>query len=160
MSKDITEHVRCSLSEIPDFLCETETTRLLELAESGRLENSDVFHNSVDTLLSQNFFEYWDLNRDDVINTDEVYILLMRRFWVLHTKVWTLVCIPRKHNWLVRYSMVYHERVLVIAMENAVANSINARYTQRTMRRSTRCSRICNSFAVFGLAVFSMAWYK
>ena len=74
MSKDITEHVRCSLSEIPDFLCETETTRLLELAESGRLENSDVFHNSVDTLLSQNFFEYWDLNRDDVINTDEVYI--------------------------------------------------------------------------------------
>ena len=71
---------RCSFSEIPDFLSETETTRLLELAESGRLENSDVFHNSVDTLLSQNSFEYWDLNRDDVINTDEVYILLMRRF--------------------------------------------------------------------------------
>ena len=71
---------RCSFSEIPDFLSETETTRLLELAESGRLENSDVFHNSVDTLLSQNSFEYWDLNRDDVINTDEVYMLLMQLF--------------------------------------------------------------------------------
>ena len=80
MPKDITEHGRCSFSEIPDFLSGTETTRLLELAESGRLENSDVFHNSVDTLLSQNSFEYWDLNRDDVINTDEVYIILMRRF--------------------------------------------------------------------------------
>lgn len=71
---------RCSFSEIPDFLSETETTRLLELAESGRLENSDVFHNTVDTLLSQNSFEYWDLNRDDVINTDEVYMLLMQLF--------------------------------------------------------------------------------
>ena len=83
-SKDITEHSRCSFSEIPDFLSETEITRLLELAESGRLENSDVFHNSVDTLLSQNSFEYWDLNRDDVINTDEVHILVMQRFWVLY----------------------------------------------------------------------------
>lgn len=75
--------LRPPIFEIPDFLSETEITRLLELAESGRLENSDVFHNSVDTLLSQNSFEYWDLNRDDVINTDEV-IAGMRYIRDLH----------------------------------------------------------------------------
>lgn len=74
MSETNNEHVRCLFSEIPAFLSETETTRLLNLAENGRLESSDVFHNSMDTLRSQNSFEYWDLNRDDVINTDEVYI--------------------------------------------------------------------------------------
>ena len=80
----INEHVRCVFSEIPAFLSESETTRLLDLAENGRLESSDVFHNSMDTLLSQNSFEYWDLNRDDVINTDEVYILVMQRFQVIY----------------------------------------------------------------------------
>ena len=119
MPKDITEHARCPFSEIPDFLNETETTRLLELAESGRLENSDVFHNSVDTLLSQNSFEYWDLNRDDVINTDEVHNYIsyptpltvipwnIQRvtciFLVYTLSSWRLVYIPRKYNWLVRY---------------------------------------------------------
>ena len=58
--------------EISAFLSEAETNRLLELAEHGRLENSDVFHYSMDTLLSQTSFELWDLNRDDVISTDEV----------------------------------------------------------------------------------------
>ena len=84
MSGDINEHTRCLFSEIPAFLSDSETTRLLELAKSGRLENSDVFRNSVDTLLSQNSFEYWDLNRDDVINVDEVYILVMQRFRVVY----------------------------------------------------------------------------
>lgn len=64
----------CLISEIRDFLSEAETSRLLDLAESGRLENSDVFHYSMDILLSQTSFEQWDLNRDDVINSDEVYI--------------------------------------------------------------------------------------
>ena len=80
MSKDINEHACCLFSEISNFLSETETARLLELAESGRLENSEVFHNSMDTLLSQDSFEHWDLNRDDVINIDEVHILVMQRF--------------------------------------------------------------------------------
>ena len=84
MSEAINEHVRCLFSEIPAFLSETETARLLDLAENGRLESSDVFHNSMDTLISQNSFQYWDLNRDDVINTDEVYILVMQRFQVIY----------------------------------------------------------------------------
>lgn len=67
------KHALCLLSEIRNFLSVAETSRLLDLAESGRLENSDVFHYSMDALLSQTSFEQWDLNRDDVINTDEVY---------------------------------------------------------------------------------------
>ena len=49
-----------------------ETARLLYLAEHGRLESSDVYHYSMDELLSQTSFEQWDLNRDDVINSEEV----------------------------------------------------------------------------------------
>lgn len=63
----------CLFSEIRNFLSEAETSRLLYLAENGRLENSDVFHHSMEALLSQTSFEQWDLNRDDLINTDEVF---------------------------------------------------------------------------------------
>jgi len=59
--------------EIPGFLSETETTRLLHFAENGKLENSDVYHHSMDELQSQTSFEHWDLNRDGVINPDEVF---------------------------------------------------------------------------------------
>ncbi|KAJ7337118.1 hypothetical protein OS493_009970 [Desmophyllum pertusum] len=64
--------VKPPIFEIPDFLSEAETKRILDLAERGRLENSDVFHYSMDALLSQTSFEQWDLNRDGVINSDEV----------------------------------------------------------------------------------------
>ncbi|XP_074618146.1 transmembrane prolyl 4-hydroxylase-like isoform X1 [Acropora palmata] len=69
--------------EIPGFLSETETTRLLHFAENGKLENSDVYHHSMDELQSQTSFEHWDLNRDGVINPDEV-ISGMRYFRDLH----------------------------------------------------------------------------
>lgn len=42
------------------------------MAVHGRQENSDVFHNSMDSLLTQISFDHWDLNRDDLINSDEV----------------------------------------------------------------------------------------
>ena len=58
--------------EIPAFLNEAEINRVLAMAEHGRLENSDVFHHSMDDLLSQTSFDHWDLNRDDLINSDEV----------------------------------------------------------------------------------------
>ncbi|KAL9975549.1 hypothetical protein ACROYT_G012721 [Oculina patagonica] len=75
--------MRPPIFEIRNFLSEAETSRLLDLAEGGRLENSDVFHYSMDTVLSQTSFEHWDLNRDDVVNTDEV-IAGMRYIRDLH----------------------------------------------------------------------------
>ena len=66
-------------SEIPAFLSEAECTRLLYFAEHGKLENSDVFHYSTEELLSQTSFEQWDLNRDDVINPDEVFSITQCR---------------------------------------------------------------------------------
>lgn len=65
-------YVLCS-SEIPDFLREAEMSWLLYLAEHGKLETSGAYHYSMDEVLSQTSFEQWDLNRDDVINSDEVF---------------------------------------------------------------------------------------
>ena len=59
-------------AEIPNFLSEDESRRLLHFAEHGNIETSDVYHHSMDELLSQTSFEQWDLNRDDVIDSDEV----------------------------------------------------------------------------------------
>ena len=53
-------------------MSEAEINRVLAIAEHGRQENSDVFHNSMDSLLTQTSFDHWDLNRDDLINSDEV----------------------------------------------------------------------------------------
>lgn len=75
--------VRPPIFEIPAFLSEAEINRVLAMAEHGRQENSDVFHNSMDSLLIQTSFDHWDLNRDDLINSDEV-IAGMRYFWDLH----------------------------------------------------------------------------
>ncbi|XP_027052384.1 transmembrane prolyl 4-hydroxylase-like [Pocillopora damicornis] len=75
--------VRPPIFEIPAFLSEAEINRVLAMAEHGRQENSDVFHNSMDSLPTQTSFDHWDLNRDDLINSDEV-IAGMRYFWDLH----------------------------------------------------------------------------
>ncbi|CAH3191246.1 unnamed protein product [Porites evermanni] len=64
--------VRPPIFEIPNFLSEDESRRLLYFAEHGNIETSEVYHHSMDELLSQTSFEQWDLNRDNVIDSDEV----------------------------------------------------------------------------------------
>ncbi|XP_068725292.1 transmembrane prolyl 4-hydroxylase-like [Montipora capricornis] len=75
--------VRPPIFEISGFLNEAETTRLLYFAKNGKLEGSDVYHHSMEELESQTSFEHWDLNRDNVINSDEV-IYGMRYIRDLH----------------------------------------------------------------------------